>query len=179
MRAASQLRSPVSSRDVIPIRVVRIDQDHGVVGGAPAQRAGARIEDAVARWHVVGVALLLAIVVIVPHEEIPLHGGVFGSESVEGGHIVIGGQAVLARSAMASPPDSLRGSPPASSSTTRRPASARRAATVPPPAPEPTTMYSQSGARWDPLHTDSVYRFYRQSVPRAARYSKTSSPVGS
>src|SRR5713226_4027745 len=46
---------------------------------------------------------------------------------------------------MGPPPASCLGSPPASSSTTVRPSSASRAASVPPPAPEPTTMYSQSG----------------------------------
>ena len=40
--------SPVQRGDVVPVGVVRVDQDHRVVRGAAAERAGARIEHAVA-----------------------------------------------------------------------------------------------------------------------------------
>ena len=97
--------------------------------GAAAQRAGARIEHAVAACSF-AVARLLRVVGIVAHEEIPAHGRVFRGERMEGRHVVVLGQPA---------PAHRRGSPPASSTTTRMPASASRAASVPPPAPEPTT----------------------------------------
>ena len=45
--ADDQLASPVSCGDVIPVRVVRIDEDHRVVRRAAAERPRARIVDAV------------------------------------------------------------------------------------------------------------------------------------
>ena len=41
--------SPVKIRKLIPVGIVRVDQDHRVVRGAAPERAGPRIQDAVDR----------------------------------------------------------------------------------------------------------------------------------
>ena len=80
--------------NVIPVRVMRVDQDHGVVRGAPPPRARSRIEDAALGRPVVWVAPLFRFIFVVPDEEIPFHGGVFGSESMKGGNVVVRRKAV-------------------------------------------------------------------------------------
>src|ERR1035438_3159925 len=87
--------------DIVPILVVRIDQNHRVVRRASAERAGARIEHtihrfAVPRFVILGIALLQAPVGEVANEEIPLDGFVLRRESVKGGNVVIFRQAVHA-----------------------------------------------------------------------------------
>src|SRR5215472_12111713 len=95
---AHPLRSPgwVAGEipDVIPIRVMRVHQDHGVMRRAAAQGAGAGIKDAVLRCLVVRVPPLLVFVLVVPDEEIPFHRGVFGSEGMKGGNVVVRRKAV-------------------------------------------------------------------------------------
>jgi hypothetical protein len=132
----------LESGDVIPVGIVRIDQDHRVVGAAASQSAGARIEDAAAIRYKLGIATLLGFIVVVAHEEVPPHRGIFGSECVERGGVVVGGKAVLAGVDGVAARKEARvaaGLQEGDAATL----SARRAATVPPPTPEPTTMYSQ------------------------------------
>lgn len=57
---------------MIPVRIMRIDRDHGVVGGAAAKRARARIEDAIALSDEFLIAFLSRNVAIVPDEIVPL-----------------------------------------------------------------------------------------------------------
>src|SRR5215467_4507984 len=90
---------PGEALDVLPVGVVGIDHDHGVVGGAAAQRARARIEDAVDAGAVPVVAilrilLLARLAAVVAHEEVPGHRVVLASEAVEGWHIVVVGHPV-------------------------------------------------------------------------------------
>src|SRR5215831_5016948 len=90
---------PGKALDVLPVGVVGIDQDHGVVGGAAAQRARARIEDAIDAGAVPIVAvlrilLLARLAAVVAHEEVPGHRVILASEAVEGGHIVVVGHPV-------------------------------------------------------------------------------------
>ncbi len=85
--------------DVVPVGVVRIDENHRVVRGAPAERARARIVDAVdARPAMVldelRIAPLPHVIAIVADEEVPGHRGVFGGERVEGGNVVVVRQAI-------------------------------------------------------------------------------------
>src|SRR5436309_15827619 len=68
--------------DPVPVRVVRIDQDRGVVGGAAAERSGPWIENAVDRLAaplrvVLRVALLFLLALVLADEKIPLHPLVF------------------------------------------------------------------------------------------------------
>ena len=57
--------------DMIPVAAVRIDHDHRAVGGASAQRCASRIKHAVARDLEFLVTLLLGVVSVMAHEEIP------------------------------------------------------------------------------------------------------------
>ncbi len=82
--------------DVVPVGVVRIDGDHRVMGGAAAQRAGARVEDAVPLCHEFRVALLLHVIGIVPDEEVPAHGRVFAGKPMERRNVVVVRQPVQA-----------------------------------------------------------------------------------
>ncbi len=89
-------------RDRIPVRLVRIDQDHRIVRGAAAERAGARVEDAidgaaVQRVAIFGVGSLGLVVVVVAHEKIPAHRLVLRGERMERRDIVVVGQPVRAR----------------------------------------------------------------------------------
>jgi len=85
--------------DMLPIRVVRIDQNHCIVRGASAERARARIEHAihwfaVPRFVILRIALLKTPVGEMANKEIPLHGVIFRGKAVKGGDIVIFRQAI-------------------------------------------------------------------------------------
>ena len=89
-------------RDRVPVGLVRIDQDHRVVGGAAAERASARVEHAidgpaVQLAAVFGVPPLRPVVVVVPDEKIPPHRLVLRGERMERGDVVVVGQPVLVR----------------------------------------------------------------------------------
>ena len=106
MRLADQEGSPVSSAIVVPVGLVRIDQDHRIVGGAAAERAGTRIKHAIDSpavqfAAVFRVSTLGPVVVVVPDEEVPAHRLVLRGERMERGDVVVIGQPVLARP----PPD--------------------------------------------------------------------------
>ena len=73
--------------DVVPVDVVRDDGDHGVVRGAAAERAGARIEHAAVLLAVLLVALLVFLVVV--HVVIPRHLLLLAGEGVERRHAVL------------------------------------------------------------------------------------------
>ena len=108
-------------RELVPVRVVRVDEDHRVVRGAAAERAGARVQHAVDALAVVRVAVLrvaplLLVVVVVADEEVPAQRVVLGRERMKGRDVVVVGS-VLRRRLRGSPP-SVRGSPPASSRST-------------------------------------------------------------
>ena len=86
-------------RDLVPIRVVRVHEDHRVVRRAAAERAGARVEDAV---HLPGVVrldefhilTLPRIVLVVTDEEVPSQRLVLGRQRVKRGDVVVFGQGV-------------------------------------------------------------------------------------
>ena len=59
--------------DVIPVAVVRQYRDHRVVRGAAAERAGARIPDAVLFRNELRIARLPCPVAVVTNEEVPAH----------------------------------------------------------------------------------------------------------
>ena len=90
------------ARDVgnrVPVLVVRVNEDQRVVRRAPAERAGARVEDAihagaVPRLAVFRIAPLLHVVGVVPDEEVPAHRLVLGREGVERRDVVVVGQRV-------------------------------------------------------------------------------------
>src|SRR5437016_5677409 len=72
--------------DVVPVGVVWINQDHGMVSRAATERAGPRIEDTIMGWYELTVPSLLRFIRIVPDEEIPLHRLVLGRKRVECRH---------------------------------------------------------------------------------------------
>ena len=75
-------------RDVVPIGVVRRIEDHRVVRRAAAERAGARIVDALRlQLRIAGLACR---VLVVPHEEVPAQGRVFRRRALERGDVVSG-----------------------------------------------------------------------------------------
>ena len=89
-------------RDLIPVGIVRVHQNHRAVGGASAEDAGARVEDAVDvpavdRRAVARVPRLFHLIAVVADEEIPPHGVILGGQRMEGRHVVVVGQAVHAR----------------------------------------------------------------------------------
>lgn len=121
-----------------------IDEKKGIMGGASAETAGARIEDprvfwpAVPRRAVFLVPLLERVVLVMAHPEVPREGFVLGGHRVKHRDLVVLRQPIakwIERIAL-----SGRDRVPTPSSTkTVRPRSASLAASVPPPAPEPTT----------------------------------------
>ena len=99
IRAPGRIAGDVG--DLIPVGVVRVDEDHRVVRRAPAERAGARVQDAVhlalvERGAELLVLLLARIVLVMPDEEIPSQRFVLCRERVKGGNVVILGQRILA-----------------------------------------------------------------------------------
>src|SRR4029453_17754898 len=64
--------------EVVPVRIVRIEEDHRVVGGAAAQGPRPRIEDAVharacPRLAILGIPALGGAAPVVADEEVPAH----------------------------------------------------------------------------------------------------------
>src|SRR5262249_22224683 len=82
-------RIPGKRGDIVPISVVGIEENHGVVGSAAAQSASTRIEDAIMLFAEVLVPLLLRVLRVVPYEEIPLYCLIFRCKSVEDGDMVV------------------------------------------------------------------------------------------
>src|SRR5712692_2369078 len=75
------------SGDIVPIRVVGTNQDHGIVGGASTQCTGARIQHAIHMFalevfEVLWIEPLLIVISIVTNKEIPLHSFVFRSKAM-------------------------------------------------------------------------------------------------
>ena len=100
IRAPGRIAGDVG--DLIPVGVMRVDEDHRVVRRAPAERAGARVQDTVhlalvERGAELLVLVLAGIVLVVPDEEIPSQRFVLGRERVKRGNVVVFGQGVLAR----------------------------------------------------------------------------------
>ena len=81
--------------DVVPVALVRIHRDHGVVRGAAAERRGARIEDA-RRAGIPGIAPVVlrialrpVVVGIVLDVELPAEARVLGRQAVECRHRIM------------------------------------------------------------------------------------------
>ena len=131
--------------DAVPVAVVGVDEDHGVVRGAPAQRAGARVEDAVAPPARTCSPSSAARRRVVAHEEVartsPAPRRRWDGTPAPGRL-----QVSVAVSRIASGLEHQN----------RWPARARSAASGPPPAPEPTTMYSYSSSKLTLLSRSEV-----------------------
>ncbi len=85
-------RIPGQRRDVLPVGLVRVDEDHCIVRGAAAERAGARVEHTLrSRLRITRLPRRVGIVLDV---EIPAQRLVLRGERVKGGHVVVVGQAV-------------------------------------------------------------------------------------
>ena len=82
---------------MIPVAVVRIDNNHRTVGGASAQRCAARIKHAVPRGFKFLVKLLLIVISVVAHEEVPGEALVFRCARVEGRYLIVGEVVVATR----------------------------------------------------------------------------------
>src|ERR1700678_580414 len=81
-------------RDLIPIRIMGIDQDHGIVGGATAESACPRIQHsvnptAIPLLPVLRVLALAHIVAVVAYEEIPFHRVVLRSEWMKARNVIV------------------------------------------------------------------------------------------
>ena len=79
---------------LVPVGVVRTEEDHRVVRGTTSECTGARIQHAIdvlsiPRFPVVRIALLLGRVAVVAHEEVPAHRRVFSGEGMERRHVVV------------------------------------------------------------------------------------------
>ncbi len=113
--------------DEVPVGVVRQHEDHRVVRRAAPQRAGARVEHALAR---------LVLPVAGPGGTRRRSGARESSSCSAGARTRRRGSRELVASSGMRSPGSDGGSPPASSTQILRPASTSRAASAPPPAPE-------------------------------------------
>ena len=87
--------------DVVPIVVMGINEDHRVMRGASAQSSGARVKNPIHPLAVTGCAitwieLLLVIVGVVTHKEVPAKRLVFRGKGVEAGNIVVSRQPIAA-----------------------------------------------------------------------------------
>ncbi len=85
--------------EVVPVLVVRVDRDHGVVRRTAAQGAGPRVEHAVhplavAGLLVFGIAPLLLRIFVVANPEIPPQRVAFGGDAVKSRNVVIVRQAL-------------------------------------------------------------------------------------
>src|SRR5271170_7249017 len=92
--ACSPARVASQCRDAIPVRIMRIDQDHGIVGGTATQGPRSGIKHsvditAIPTLPVIRIAALARVVAVVAYEEVPLQGLIFRSEGVKARHIVI------------------------------------------------------------------------------------------
>ena len=76
--------------ELIPVRVARIHENHRVVRRAAAERAGARIPDAVLIRNEFRIPRLPGGVAVVANEEIPAHRRVLGRERVKCRNVVRG-----------------------------------------------------------------------------------------
>src|SRR5258708_5122626 len=88
--------------DVVPIRVVRIDENQRIVRRAPAQCASAWIVDAVdARPSIVldelRIATLQPVVAIMTDEEVPGDRVILGGEGMKGRNVVVVRKAIDVR----------------------------------------------------------------------------------
>src|SRR5215470_1609673 len=92
------LRSPTlvigKSGNLVPVRTVRGNQDHCVVGSTPAERTRPRVEHSINALAFVSlevflIKFLLAAISVVTNKEVPLQGRIFRSEGVEGGDVVV------------------------------------------------------------------------------------------
>src|SRR6266852_6909204 len=88
--------------DVVPIRVVGTNQDHGIVSGASTQCTGARIQHAIHMlalevFEVLWIEPLLIVISIVTNKEIPLHSFVFRSKAMKSRYVVVVGQPIYIR----------------------------------------------------------------------------------
>jgi hypothetical protein len=90
-------RIPGEPSDVVPIGVVGIDEDHGIVGGTASQGAGAGIENAIMLGAEVHITVLLLVIGVVPHEEIPLHRRILGRKGMKDGDVVVVRQAAISQ----------------------------------------------------------------------------------
>ena len=87
-------------RKLIPVGIVRVDQDHRVVRGAAPERAGPRIENATdrlplgIRGAVLEVLLLPVLILVVPDEEVPADAVVLRRERMKRRHVVVVRQTV-------------------------------------------------------------------------------------
>ncbi len=124
--------------DVVPVGIVRADEDHRIVRRAAAQRAGARIEDAAVRRAGTSDRAATA--------RRRRSGGQRSPSAAPRSRTRRderparrSRRAVGCAAHAACAPAASADRRPASSTSTLQPLSASRAATVPPPAPEPTT----------------------------------------
>src|ERR1700680_3812358 len=74
---------------MIPVAVVRIDHNHRTVGGASAQRCASWIKHAVPRGFKFLVKLLLSVISVVAHEEVPGKALVFRGSRMKRGDLVV------------------------------------------------------------------------------------------
>ncbi|MNR05445.1 hypothetical protein D3C85_1214770 [compost metagenome] len=74
---------------------MRIEGDQGADSRRPAQGRAARVQHALLLGEILGVAPLTGLVGIVPHEEIPAHGGVFAGMGLHDRHVVVGAGVIV------------------------------------------------------------------------------------
>src|ERR1700761_305627 len=95
-------RIAVGIGDSLPVRVLGIDDDHGIVCCAATKRPGSRIQNAIngitlVILVVLGVPLLLLGVLIMPNEEVPLESFILRSVGMKGRDLIIVVQSILIR----------------------------------------------------------------------------------
>lgn len=86
-------------RQLVPVRIVRVNKNERVVGSTAAERRGARVEHAidslaVVHFTVLAVAPLLLVVVVVADEEVPAELWILGRAGIEGRDVVVGARDV-------------------------------------------------------------------------------------
>ena len=89
-RLCAPIRIAGQLRQMIPVGVMRIDGDQGADRRRSAQGRAAGIEHAVPFRDELAIALLLRVISIMTHEEVPAHFGVFAGSSLHDRHIVVG-----------------------------------------------------------------------------------------
>lgn len=82
--------------DLVPVTVMRVDKDHGIVARTAAKRACTGVKHAVLLGRKLAVEALLGIVIVVPHKKPPGHVLVLRGIRMKSGYLVFVGLGIAA-----------------------------------------------------------------------------------
>src|SRR2546423_4939546 len=75
--------------EIVPVAVMRVDRNHRIVRRASAERARARVENAIRVFDELAIAPLLLFVPVVAYEVVPLEGFILSRRAMKAGDLVV------------------------------------------------------------------------------------------